>query len=110
MDEELDEGTAIGAHRPPGSRYSPTDVGPTLALDVPTARHEFDAVQAIAESGTEMLIDGVPDAWARATLTVPHAASAREATTTATNCPVARALAGTRLMASSRSGRPLSLD
>jgi hypothetical protein len=39
---------------------SPTDVGPTLALDVPTATQTLLRVQPTLERGTEMLSAGVP--------------------------------------------------
>jgi len=53
-------GTVIADQRPLSERYSPTDVGLTSRLDVPSATHELSVVHATLESGTEMLTAGSP--------------------------------------------------
>jgi hypothetical protein len=54
------EGRARFSHGPFAAVYSPTEVGPAPALEVPTATQTSFSVQPTFESGTEMLSAGLP--------------------------------------------------
>jgi hypothetical protein len=96
-------GGARGNQCPLGVTNSTTDVGPTLALDVPTATQKSLSVQPTFVRGTEILRAGVP--FTRgivATFAVPQLARTSAATA---NVATSRQRIGTRIGATLMSPR-----
>jgi hypothetical protein len=101
-----DVGNVRLCHRPLGVEYSPSALGDTPLLEVPTATQTSFRVQPTVDKGTEILNAGVPCSAGALDGEVPQLASSRAPTpSAATKRQCERARRTSDLMYSSSSAR-----